>query len=917
LCRALGLNEADDFPERLLPLAPESGRTHYAAGSRYAIGLVLLDSADLLRRIVEGVERIGSDRRLTGRQQLGGNFRLSRVDDLCAGRRLEAGQWPEALDPKVLARAAEALADAPLLRLRFVSPLRLKRSGDRVERGHRFLDDDLFQADRLMGHLTHRAYKMIPDLMPPVDGEGGSIPVGAEVRYLRWLDLPKRNAPQTTGGVVGEVALGFPNGPGPAARPLLLGQYIGAGKSLNFGFGHYRVLAETGLPELLRRAETLAEAAAATDEAGPEPSPDADDYADADDAWGLEAHELEDLAAGRYRFAPLEGRVLVGPSGKARALAVSSFRDRAASRRIHQVLAPAVDELLESSSFAFRRGLSRQGAAAALLKAYRDGLTHVVRADIAAFFDSVDWERIRFSLQALWDDDPVIELLMDQATAPVRFGDSLIRRDRGLPQGAVLSPLLSNLFLDDFDEEVILAGFKLVRYADDFVICCSSAEEARSARDLVRQSLSDLGLELSDEKTRLTTFEQGFSYLGYTFCRSLILDDPKKKGPEKMLTDPEQAYRAFWEEAVRRAPRGAWLSGLELRPLEEEKPLSTRPPSLPARSVEGRRPVFLSDPKCRVRVWDGRLIVGEAPAEEIPLGLVEAVVCLGPVFLASPVLAACLRHRTPVFFLTASGRMRGRLALPEDEASVTVLTGQLAFSQGPPAALAAARELVAAKIANSRMVIRRQGGRDRADDQALADLKAQQTSARQAATFNELLGLEGRAGYVYFNRFQAHLPSEFEFQTRIAPDAPDPVNAMLNFGYSLLHRLTTALITVQGLHPGLGFYHRPSDRYEALASDLMEPFRYLVDLIVLRLTHRGQVTPADFSPPGRNRPCLMLDAARTLLLRQWRERLDQGIRPEPGAETMTYLQLMDRQIRRCKRAILNPDETPFHAFYGR
>lgn len=109
-------------------------------------------------------------------------------------------------------------------------------------------------------------------------------------------------------------------------------------------------------------------------------------------------------------------------------------------------------------------------------------------------------------------------------------GISLIRLEKGIPQGSPVSPILANLFLDELDEELLNKGYKYIRYADDFVILCKRPEDAKKALQLSKQVLGRLLLTLDEEE--ITSFEQGFKYLGVYFVRSLIMtpfDRPKRE----------------------------------------------------------------------------------------------------------------------------------------------------------------------------------------------------------------------------------------------------------------------------------------------------------------------------------------------------------------------------------------------------
>lgn len=852
------------------------------------------------------------------------------MTDLCTGQELAEGRLPEPLSLSLLSRAGAMLAERNSVSLRFVSPLRLKRHRHTQVKGHTFLDEDLFEGDRLIENLVTRVSRLAPDAAgPPPDGEMLNR-VQAQVRHLMWLDLPKHDVSETTGGVVGEVELFFPETVGAAASYLLLGQYLGAGKDISFGFGRYRVLDDLPLPRLPVRAETLG-AAAARLPVKTVPEPLYDEYDEDEADWeeflaeedDLGREELASLADGTRNPQPYSGRVMTGPSGKARALAVPSAIDQSLQRRVQQILYPSVETLLESSSFAYRRGLSRHGAAAALRRAYDRGLRWVLRADIAAFFDSVKWDILRWKLEALWDDDPIVDLLMRWTRAPVRFGARLINRDRGLPQGAVLSPLLANLYLDQFDEEVTEAGFKLVRYADDFVICCKNREEAELARTTAARALADLSLELNDRKERLTNFEEGFTYLGYVFCRSMILGSDKEKKPSEWLTDTGDAPAGFWAEAIRKAPKGAWLAGLKLDP--DSRLTSTRIRRVKTEaSREGRatdrRPVYISDPDLRMRTYKGRLLLGDDRDDqqtEIPLSLIESLICFGYVPLTAPVIQACLKHSVPIYLCTTTGALLGHLALPEDEAAKSIIESQTAFCRDPALCLDAAGKMIAAKIHNSRLVIRRRHGRDREDDLALEDLKDLMNEAGRQDRAETLRAVEGRAAGIYFDRLAANLPGGFGFEQRRQRPAPDPVNAMLNLGYTLLYRQTSALIRIERLHPAFGIFHVPSDRFHALASDIMEEFRHLVELIILRAVHLGQITPEDFSWHEKRAGCLIDRQAMQVLIKSWQKKMEDTIVPEPAHPQVSMRELIHRQVKRMKQVFLNPGQEEYQAYRGR
>lgn len=187
--------------------------------------------------------------------------------------------------------------------------------------------------------------------------------------------------------------------------------------------------------------------------------------------------------------------------------------------------------MLDDCAFAYRKGLSRQSAVRAIEHAWDEGFRYVLDADISAFFDSVDWKRLFVKLHALWPFDPLVDLTKTWVRLPVVFDGRRLERDRGLPQGLPISPALANLFLDELDEAFLGDGFRIVRYADDFVVLCKDVDDAARARDAARSALDAMGLALNEQKTNVSEIDAGFTYLGYLFCRSLATPQPRPAAP--------------------------------------------------------------------------------------------------------------------------------------------------------------------------------------------------------------------------------------------------------------------------------------------------------------------------------------------------------------------------------------------------
>ncbi len=225
--------------------------------------------------------------------------------------------------------------------------------------------------------------------------------------------------------------------------------------------------------------------------------------------WDL----IAEVRANTYR--PRALRIISIPKrhGGQRRLGIPTIRDRVLQRAALHVLGPKLDRKFLSCSFGYRPKRSLFHAVAAILK-YRDRhLTWVLDADIDNFFDSLDQPLLWHLIQKEIRDPGVLRLL--QLWLDVGVVDK--KRRKGVSQGMPISPLLSNLYLHEMDWQLVRGRWALVRYADDFVVLTYSRAEAERCRGIVADILTDLKLQLDPEKTNITSFDQGFEFLGVAF----------------------------------------------------------------------------------------------------------------------------------------------------------------------------------------------------------------------------------------------------------------------------------------------------------------------------------------------------------------------------------------------------------------
>lgn len=230
--------------------------------------------------------------------------------------------------------------------------------------------------------------------------------------------------------------------------------------------------------------------------------------------------ELSDLLKAE-RYVPSAIRRLHIPkvgTNETRPLGIPTVRDRIVQAAIVQVIEPIFERDFAEHSYGFRPGRGCKDALRRVDQLLRRGHQYVVDADLKGYFDTIPHERLLARLGEKIADQTLLSLIASFLTAPVRDGEQFVVPTCGTPQGAVLSPLLSNIYLDPLDHLLANSGLEMVRYADDFVILCRTAEAATRALDLVQNWVEENGLTLHPTKTRVVDVRQaGFDFLGYHF----------------------------------------------------------------------------------------------------------------------------------------------------------------------------------------------------------------------------------------------------------------------------------------------------------------------------------------------------------------------------------------------------------------
>ena len=636
--------------------------------------------------------------------------------------------------------------------------------------------------------------------------------------------------------------------------------------------------------------------------------------------------ELATLAAEvreqRYQPRPLLSVAVEKADGGTRELAIPSVRDRVLQTAVVRVLQPSIDPFLCDASFAYRPARSVP-LALAEVEYWRDmGLRWVFESDIQSFFDRIPHGPLLQVVQRWVSDEGLNALISGWVRAIVwRQPPELLQR--GVPQGSPLSPLLANLYLHKFDLDLRNAGHQHVRYADDFLVLTRTRDEALQAWGDAQSMLKSLGLALKESKTHVLNFDDGFEFLGARLvCNRIVAIDPLAQSH----IAPKDKHRATvrgWKLEARAQPQ---------QPKHDGRDGDTRCDGFDKTVAQGDvdgidgdqpefdeqspivRTLYVTTTGAGVYLRSDRIVVQKEEDGEqkrvasVPAAKVDQIVVYGNSMVSTALLRECATQGVAVHLLDHRGA-HGASVEPDPRRNSALWQAQVAALDDKEANIALVGAFVKGKLHNQRAILQRWARRQTLPEltEAIAVLGQTLEATDRRMEIDTLRGHEGNAARVYFVAMAAVLGTRWPFAKRTRQPARDPVSAMLNFGYSLLHRLLVLHLVRRQLSPHLGHLHLQKPGHPALASDLMEEFRApLVDALVADLARNGSWQATDFLTDENGAVWLPLELRRQYIA-GWEAALARPIMHPHAKRAMDWQRIVEYQVQHYARVLLSQE----------
>jgi CRISPR-associated protein Cas1 len=650
--------------------------------------------------------------------------------------------------------------------------------------------------------------------------------------------------------------------------------------------------------------------------------------------------------------------------GTKRILLIPSVKDRVVQSSAYHLLYPIIDKELEQDTYAYRQGFSREAAVRKIHSLFNLGYKWILDADITHYFDRINHDLLFQRLQEIIPEKAVTDLIKKWIKAEYIWCNQKYFLTKGIPQGAVISPLLANLYLDSFDEGISKHGLKFVRYADDFIILTKSKSEAERALEITIDLLNMLQLEINTDKTKITNFDSGFKYIGYIFLKSLVLTaSPKdtskplanvyntpqilKTAAAKLPKDKKnvldenkfsssvfgdallkainakgislnQFYQSLNDEIAASAVSNEDDAIAEIieyqeasNEIVEESKKNIPPPESKPNISTLKHTLYIQEQGAVLKKDSNKFVVIKDEQEliDIPIIKVKEIFIFGNCTVSPSVMQTCLRSSIPIILLSSRGKYFGRLD------STDISHGDLTRFQtlrtfDNEFLINFYKKTLSAKINNSKVFFQRHFRR-KGDEhlQILVNyLKNLIGKIEFSNNIDELRGIEGNAAAAYFSSFSLLFDSKTGYHSekfiRVKHPPTDPINSLLSFGYTLLGSIITSFIFARNLNPYIGFVHQLRPNHPALTSDIIEEFRVIIDSLVVQIINKHILTHNHFysvKEPGM--PCFLTNNGRKIFLHQFEIKMHQKTLYPLFGTSIDFIKCIDLQIQQLVQYI--------------
>ena len=570
-----------------------------------------------------------------------------------------------------------------------------------------------------------------------------------------------------------------------------------------------------------------------------------------------------DILDGDYSPMPAVEFHTAKPNGGFRTLAKLSILDNVIQNTLIQALAPVFEEVFSDSSFAYRQGRGVNAAAERCIYLAEKN-KYVAKTDIVSCFDTINHDKLCKMLAEFSEDKKLIEFICAYLKMPVSRNGEIVMREKGLVQGAPISPMLVNLYLHAADKFMEEKNIQFVRYADDIVLFSNSYMEICDfLKTITNFFKQELLLENNSQKTKISASDK-LEFLGHKLNRT-------KKGVIAFTEDNEKEIEYYF----------SWNT---------------------KKQKNNRRKInVLSDGILRQKEFS-ILFDTEDKDTIIPPAATENINIYSNVVFDSRFFSVAAKNGITVKLFNQKGECLGSFIPETGLKNPSVTHEQLMEYYDAPRRLYLAKEFLLASVHNTVLNIRyynKQNEMQRYLD-ALSQIATLKRQIKAETSIENLLLLEAKVRQIYYGCYDLFSKKEeFTFEKRTRRPPKNKFNALLSFGNAVLYNYIAEEIQKTALDIRVGFLHATTTRSKTLNLDIAEIFKpLLVDRTILSLINKNSISDEDF---------LIADGETTELNRKGKDiflnafynKLETSITVK--GESLTYSQIIMEEVRKLVR----------------
>ena len=578
------------------------------------------------------------------------------------------------------------------------------------------------------------------------------------------------------------------------------------------------------------------------------------------DYWKFNKDKIVDsVFTETYKVGIVRQTDVLSSSKKRRTVSTMNSVDRLLGRALLQTIAPKAEELLSDRCFAYRSGFCTRDMAETAARYMEAGNEWVLEIDVKSFFDTIPHDRLRMKTDSYFSDKRMMRLISAFIRCKVDDDGDIHYLNQGLLQGSPLSPLLSNLYLTEFDKEMEALYGSYCRYGDDVRIYTATIHEAEQAKKGIEKSLIEEGLRVNQQKSGVYT---GINRpcLGYEFY--------EKGGhvyTQKIINKSKEVYSKWKQDSVRKTDQHYHIVNDGI--------LTKKDFTILFENENGK--YFL------------------------PIETMDSLSVYSSVTFSSGFFRFASNEHLFIDMIDQTGARLGTFVPERMKGDYKVEMSQIKLLNDEKRHLRLARKLQNANIFNLRANLRYYDRRKHSLvlKEAIGFMTEILEKVKKVSTIDNILMFEAQARQKYYACFNEILNDEdFRFEKRTRRPPADPLNAMISFGNTLLYTRFANEIYRSSLDIRFGILHNSAKRAQSLNLDMADLFKpILIDRTIFTLVNRRMLgITTDFRAMDGG-GIYLSDNGKRVFIKELERKLYQKVKI--GNETKTYEQLMRDEVR--------------------